>query len=70
MKRILIFKTDRIGDLVNISPVFANLLKNFPNSEIFLVCSKYNSSVAKYYTFLSKIFIFDTNFIFFFIKKF
>jgi ADP-heptose:LPS heptosyltransferase len=70
MKRILIFKTDRIGDLVNISPVFANLLKNFPNSEIFLVCSKYNSSVAKYYTFLSKIFIFDTNFIFFLLKNF
>ena len=70
MKRILIFKTDRIGDLVNISPVFDNLLKNFPNSEIFLVCSKYNSSVAKYYTFLSKIFIFDTNFIFFLLKNF
>ena len=70
MKRILIFKTDRIGDLVNISPVFDNLQKNFPNSEIFLVCSKYNSSVAKYYTFLSKIIIFDTNFIFFLLKNF
>ena len=58
MKRILIFKTDRIGDLVNISPVFDNLLKNFPNSEIFLVCSKYNSSVAKYYTFLSSVYRF------------
>ena len=42
MKNILIFKTDRIGDLVNISPVLYNLNKNFPKSKISLVCSKYN----------------------------
>ena len=69
MKKILIFKTDRIGDLVNISPVLNNLKKNFPDSEISLICSKYNSSLAKHYDFLAKIFIFKKPFIFFFVKK-
>ena len=70
MKKILIFKTDRIGDLLNISPVLNNLKKNFPDSEISLVCSKYNSSVAKHYDFLTKIFIYKKPFIFFLLKNY
>ena len=50
MKNILIFKTDRLGDLLNISPVLFNLKTNFPDSQITLVCSNYNKSIAKYYT--------------------
>ena len=49
MKNILIFKTDRLGDLLNISPVLFNLKTNFPDSQITLVCSNYNKSIAKYY---------------------
>ena len=49
MKKILVFKSDRIGDLINISSVIYNLKKNFPSSEITIVCSKYNSGIAKYY---------------------
>ena len=70
MKKILIFKTDRIGDLINISPVLNNLKKNFPDSEISLICSKYNSSLAKHYDFLAKIFIFKKPFIFFLLKNY
>ena len=70
MKNILIFKTDRIGDLVNISPVLYNLNKNFPKSKISLVCSKYNSSITKYYSFLNKIFIYEKPFIFFLLKNY
>lgn len=70
MKKILIFKTDRIGDLINISPVLYNLKKNFPDSEISLVCSKYNSVLAKHYNFLTKIFIFKKPFIFFLLKNY
>ena len=49
MKKILIFKTDRLGDLLNISPIIKNLKLNFPSSTITLVCSEYNKSIAEYY---------------------
>ena len=49
MKNILIFKTDRLGDLLNISAVIYNLKLNFPKCKITLVCSNYNKSIARYY---------------------
>jgi len=70
MKKILIFKSDKIGDLINISPVIKNLRINYPNSKIYLFCSKYNSSVALYYSDIDKLFIYENNFIFFLIKFF
>ena len=63
MKKILIFKSDRIGDLINISSLIKNLKNNFDNSEITLVCSKYNSDIAKYYPELSSILIFENSII-------
>ena len=51
--KILIFKTNRIGDLINISPILDNVKKNYPDSEITLVCSEYNYPITKYYKFLS-----------------
>ena len=68
--KVLIFKTDRIGDLINISPIFNNLKKNYPDSEITLVCSEYNFPVTKYYKFLSKVLIFKKPFFSFLIKYF
>ena len=47
--KILIFRTDRIGDLVNTSSVLKSLKKYYNNSEISLVCSEYNSSIALNY---------------------
>ena len=70
MKKILIFKSDRIGDLINISSIIKNLKHNFNNSEITLVCSKYNSEIAKYYPELSKILIFENSIIKFILKYF
>ena len=49
MKNILIFKTDRLGDLLNISAVIYNLKLNYPKCKITLVCSNYNKSIARYY---------------------
>ena len=63
MKKILIFKSDRIGDLINISSLIKNLKHNFDNYEITLVCSKYNSDIAKYYPELSSILIFENSII-------
>jgi len=62
MKKILVFKSDRIGDLINISSVIYNLKKNFPSSEITIVCSKYNSRIAKYYPDLQNIIIYEKSF--------
>ena len=70
MKKILVFKSDRIGDLINISSVIYNLKKNFPSSEITMVCSTYNSSIAKYYPDLQNIIIFDKSFFKFSLKHF
>ena len=70
MKNILIFKTDRLGDLLNISPVLFNLKTNFPDSRITLVCSNYNKSIAKYYINDLNIIIYNKPLIFFLFKNY
>ena len=70
MKKILIIKSDRIGDLINISSFFKNLKLNFRNSEITLVCSKYNSQIVKYYPEISNIIIFENSLLKIFFKYF
>ena len=57
--KILTFRTDRIGDLINTSSFLKSLKDYYPNSEIHLVCSKYNSQIAKNYNFIDKISIVD-----------
>ena len=68
MKKILIFKSDRIGDFINISSVIKNLRTNFPNAKILVFCSKYNSQIAAYYKEIDKILIYENNIIFFLLK--
>ena len=46
MKNILIFKNDKLGDFINISPIIINIKKKFPNCEITLICSNYNYPIA------------------------
>ncbi len=70
MKKILIFKSDRIGDLINISSVLHNLKKNYPSSEISVVCSRYNSKIAKLYNDFDIILLSDNSLILFLIKNF
>ena len=61
MKRILIFKTDRVGDLINITPVINNIKLNYNDCNIDLICSKYNSQIANYIPQLNNIFIFNNS---------
>ena len=68
MEKILIFKSDRLGDFINISSVIKNLKINFPNAKILVFCSKYNSKIASYYKEIDKILIYEDNIISFFIK--
>ena len=70
MKNILIFKTDRLGDLLNISAVIYNLRLNFPDCKITLICSDYNKSIAKYYEEDLNIIIYNKPLIFFLFKNY
>ena len=70
MKKFLIFKTDRLGDLLNISPIISNIKKNNKMNEITLICSKYNSSVAEYYKNELNFVVYQKPFIFFLLKNF
>ena len=53
--KIITFRTDRIGDLINTSSFLRSIKKYYTNSEIDLVCSTYNSDVAKNYDFINKV---------------
>ena len=70
MKNILIFKTDRLGDLLNISAVIYNLKFNFPDCKITLICSNYNQSIARYYKNDLNILIYNKPLIFFLFKNY
>ena len=45
--RILIYRTDRIGDLLYSCPLILAIKKNFPNSHITLIASNKNYLYAK-----------------------
>lgn len=70
MKKILIFKSDKLGDLINISSIFFNLKKNFPHAKITLVCSRYNSQIANFFSNDIDIIFNERNFLFFIFKNF
>ena len=55
MNKIIIFKTDRIGDFINFSPCLKIIKHNFKKSEITVVCSKYNYQIVKNYEEIDKI---------------
>ena len=69
MRNILIFKTDRLGDLLNISPIISNLKSNNPSCNITLICSRYNQSIAKYYHKDLNFIVYEKPLIFFLIKN-
>lgn len=47
-KRIIIFKEDEIGDLVNATPAFAMIRKQFPDAEITVVCHGFGVHMLQY----------------------
>ena len=62
-KSIIIFKTDRIGDFINFSPCLKIIKHNFKESEITVVCSKYNYQIVKNYEEIDKIVVLRTTII-------
>tara|TARA_Y100000590_G_scaffold21630_1_gene25063 strand:- start:1914 stop:2954 length:1041 start_codon:yes stop_codon:yes gene_type:complete len=59
MENIIIFKTDRVGDLLHLSGCIKAIHENFRSSQITLVCSKYNYQIAKNYTFIKNFIVID-----------
>ena len=68
-KKIIVFKTDRVGDLIYFSPCLKNIKENKKDSSITLVCSKYNYQIAKNYKFIDKFIIIDESFFFVILLK-
>ena len=61
MDKIIIFKSDMIGDLINFSPCLKIIKDNNKNSHITLICSEYNFQVAKNYSYVDNYVIFSKN---------
>ncbi len=47
MKRILLSRTDRVGDLILSTPAIATIRASFPAAHITIVCSRYNAVVVE-----------------------
>ena len=63
MKKILVFRTDRIGDFLISTPLFSSIKRNFKNCEIDIVCSKLNYEYVKSFNFFNKVFLYPSSFI-------
>ena len=48
MKRILLSRTDRVGDLILSTPAIATMRASFPEAHITIVCSGYNAVVMEH----------------------
>ena len=48
-EKILIIKSDKIGDFINFSPCLKIIKDNLKNSHITMICSEYNYQIAKNY---------------------
>ncbi|HEV2642221.1 MAG TPA: hypothetical protein VGT98_05925, partial [Candidatus Elarobacter sp.] len=44
--RILLARTDRVGDLILSTPAIASVRRSFPDAHVTLACSRYNSVVV------------------------
>ncbi|MDP8259433.1 MAG: lipopolysaccharide heptosyltransferase II [Candidatus Gygaella obscura] len=58
-KRILIVRTDRIGDVVLSTPVISNLRKSLPSSFIAMMVTPYTQDIVKNNPFLNEVIVYD-----------
>lgn len=60
-RRILIVRTDRIGDVLLSTPVIKALRDNYPNAYIAMMVSPYAKDIVKGNPYLDKVIIYDKN---------
>ena len=70
MKKIIIFKSDMLGDLILFSPCLKIIKENIRDAHITLICSEFNYQIAKNYEYVDKFIILKKNFIGFLLKNF
>ena len=75
MTSILIFRTDRIGDFLVISPLFSSIKRNFQDCKIDIVCSQMNFKYINSFNFFNNVFLYPDTLIkkikfFFNLKKY
>ena len=63
MNKILVFRTDRIGDFLISTPIFSSLKRNFKNCKIDIVCSNLNYDYVRSFNFFNKVFLYPDNFL-------
>ena len=63
MNKILVFRTDRIGDFLISTPIFSSLKRNYSKCKIDIICSKMNYDYISSFDFFDNIFIFPSNFL-------
>jgi len=63
VNKILVFRTDRIGDFLISTPIFSSLKRNFKNCKIDIVCSNLNYDYVKSFNFFNKVFLYPDNFL-------
>ena len=62
MKKIIIFRTDRLGDyLIHSRPIY-ELKKKISNSRIIVVCSQINEKILKQTDYIDQLIIYDKKF--------
>ena len=57
-KNILVFRTDRIGDLLLTCPSIKTIKQNFPESELSIMTSERNYTYAKTFDFIDNVYLF------------
>jgi len=63
VNKILVFRTDRIGDFLISTPIFSSLKRNFKNCKIDIVCSNLNYDYVRSFNFFNEVFLYPNNFL-------
>ena len=63
MKKILIFRTDRVGDFILCCILIKSIKRNKPDSEITVICSEQNYEYVKNYSLVDKAKLYPKDFI-------
>ena len=63
MNKILVFRTDKIGDFLISAPIFSSLKRKFKNCKIDIVCSNLNYDYVKSFNIFNKVFLYPDNFL-------